>query len=582
MDNQNNAHVSEHEVELLSLFKSLQQLSHNQFEITISSEKMLVDDEYRNLVFTELYELNHPEFTVIIDRCRALYNQINAEAVMHSSAQEVIAKQSSVDNKSILMMASGVILLLLMMVFYFFFSEQSTSTENMVPTTSPTLQPVATTSAQTAPASQQSLPVVAVPSAQAKTAFTLHGSNTIGEKLAPALIEAYLTTLGAKNLVWKQGDNAVERAVEYTLNGEALKINLQAHGSTTAFKGLAGGMADIGMASRRVKSTEVESMKVTLGDLSKVGNEHIIGLDGLAVIVNQNNPISKLSTDTLAKIFSGSITNWSQIGGPDLAINLFARDLKSGTWDTFKNLVLKKFNLSLADTATRLESSTELSTLVSQDEGAIGFIGLNYIQYNKALAISEGAGTSAIFPTRFTIGTEDYALARRLYLYTPTAASNQVKEFAQFAISTQGQAIVEQTGLISQNIKVESVYPIEEAPAAYNRYADLGKRLSLNFRFNYGDQDLDNKGKRDLERLIEFMEQNQGRRLVLMGYSDSIGAKIKNTQLSLNRAKAVEKELQARGIPVMAVEGLGEALPVANNDNEQGRERNRRVEVWLL
>ena len=123
---------------------------------------------------------------------------------------------------------------------------------------------------------------------------------------------------------------------------------------------------------------------------------------------------------------------------------------------------------------------------------------------------------------------------------------------------------------------------MEEAPAVYNRYADLAKRLSLNFRFNYGDQDLDNKGKRDLERLIEFMEQNQGRRLVLMGYSDSIGAKIKNTQLSLNRAKAVEKELEARGIPVMAVEGLGEALPVANNDNEQGRERNRRVEVWLL
>ena len=207
---------------------------------------------------------------------------------------------------------------------------------------------------------------------------------------------------------------------------------------------------------------------------------------------------------------------------------------------------------------------------------------MNYVLHNKALAISEGAGTTAIFPTRFTIGTEDYALARRLYFYTPTSASNTVKDFAQFAISLLGQNIVEKTGLISQNIKVENAYPLKGAPKKYNEYTKIAKRLSLNFRFNYGDKELDNKGKRDLQRLIHFMEQNNGRRLVLMGFSDSIGAKIKNTQLSLTRAMSVERELVARGIPVMAIEGLGEALPVANNNTETGRERNRRVEVWLL
>ena len=223
-----------------------------------------------------------------------------------------------------------------------------------------------------------------------------------------------------------------------------------------------------------------------------------------------------------------------------------------------------------------------MSAKVSQDEYAIGFIGLNYISFNKALAVSEGADSTPIYPTRFTISTEDYALSRRLYLYTPTAASQVAKDFAQFAISDEGQQLVEQTGLISQNIRVEQVYPISNAPQSYNRYASQGQRLSLNFRFSYGDNELDNKGKRDLQRLVRFMEQHSGRRLVLMGFSDAVGAVAKNAELALKRAKAVERELAARGIPVMAVESYGEMLPVANNDTESGRERNRRVEVWVI
>ena len=107
---------------------------------------------------------------------------------------------------------------------------------------------------------------------------------------------------------------------------------------------------------------------------------------------------------------------------------------------------------------------------MSQNEGAIGFIGLNYVLHNKAIAISASKGTSAIFPTRFTVGTEDYALSRRLYFYTPTFASNLVKDFAQYAISTQGQQVVSQAGLISQKITLEQVYPLAEAPKKYQQF----------------------------------------------------------------------------------------------------------------
>ncbi|MBU2970044.1 substrate-binding domain-containing protein [Pseudoalteromonas sp. C2R02] len=558
--------------ELISQLKKLTQLSLTEFEIQISYQKMISEQDYRELVLKELYELNHPEIIEII-------NWINNYSAAENQSSPAEHSDSQNNKKRNLLLPLSLFFVSVIAVMAFLLVSQNSGSDILraAPQVKHQATPIEVKTVQTTKKIKLTLPVK-----EAEVSFKLHGSNTIGEKLAPALLVKYLELQGVKDFEWIQGDSPVERTLQYIKNNKVYAIELHAHGSSTGFKDLKLGKADLGMASRRVKQKEVIALKSQLGNLNKVGNEHIIGLDGLAVIVNQNNPIAHISTDKLSKIFSGEINNWSQLGGTDLPIKVFSRDAKSGTWDTFKNLVLKKFSRELAVTATRLESSSELSTLISQDEAAIGFIGLNYVLHNKALAISEGVGTTAIFPTRFTIGTEDYALARRLYFYTPTSASNIVKDFAQFAISQQGQDIVEKTGLISQNIKVENAYPMQDAPIKYNKYTKIAKRLSLNFRFNYGNKDLDNKGKRDLQRLISFMEQNEGRRLVLMGFSDSIGAKLKNIQLSLTRAKSVERELVARGIPVMAVEGLGEAIPVANNETESGRERNRRVEVWLL
>jgi len=562
--------------ELISHLKQLAQLSLSEFDIEISYEKMLLEQEYLDLVLSELNELNHE---VITKEIIWINQYIKAEQV-----DEELPEATSKPKKTMMyVVISCAFITLTTLIYSLILSTPDKSAAVEKPVAASINK--AHKSKPVQPKAIQSVTVnkaITLPVNSVKHTFKIHGSNTIGEKLAPALLVDYLKSLGVSQYKWVQGNSAVERSLQYILDNEVYSVQLHAHGSSTAFKGLKGEIADLGMASRKIKSTEALDLKAKLGSLTQVGNEHIIGLDGLAVIVNQNNPIKHLSTEKLARVFSGEINNWSQLGGQDKAINLFARDQHSGTWDTFKNLVLKKFKRQLAKTATRLESSSQLSTLISQDENAIGFIGLNYVLHNKALAISEGAGTKAIFPTRFTIGTEDYALARRLYFYTPTKADKIVKDFAQFAISQAGQDIVERTGLISQNIKIENVYPIVGAPAQYNQYAKTAKRLSLNFRFNYGNKDLDNKGKRDLQRLVSFMEQHNGRRLVLMGFSDSIGAKIKNAKLSLTRATSVERELAARGIPVVATEGLGEALPVANNETEAGRERNRRVEVWLL
>ncbi|PKI14363.1 cell envelope biogenesis protein OmpA [Colwellia sp. 12G3] len=559
----------------------LSRIAQNEFEIEISTEKMLLEEDYRQLVISELTQLAHQEISQITSWLIAINEQ---------PPKSVETEENNSSKRSLMVLLT--LTVLIVAATFFWYSNTTKSINSPLPSQTRLTKVTLDTSVSNElknslanntlqPSESKKAPLKVIAKPESETVFRLHGSNTIGEKLAPLLLEGFLKQQNINNFTWTR-DKPLERVLHYSIDDKNYAIELKSHGSSTAFSAIRNKTADIGMSSRRIKDSEVKQLVTSAGHLNKLGNEHIIGLDGLAVIVNQNNTVKQLSSMTLAKIFSGEINNWSQIGGASLPIKLYARDQHSGTWDTFKNLVLKKNGKQLSQQARRFESSSKLSTLVSQNEDAIGFIGLNYVLHNKAIAISESKDTNAIFPTRFTVGTEDYALSRRLYFYTPTSASNLVKDFAQYALSTQGQEVVSQAGLISQNIKLEQVYPFPEAPKKYQQYASTAKRLSLNFRFDYATKDLDNKGKRDLLRLVDFMEDHQSSRIVLMGFSDSIGAQVKNSDLSYKRAKSVELALTSRGIPVLAVEGMGEALPIANNNTDDGRKRNRRVEVWLL
>lgn len=579
----NNAQVTSE-----SLIKGLAQDLKERFDIEISVLKMINDEQYRHTVVNELRSIEEESLSSQLDA-------INQQFISETSAEKSTA--ITTHNKYLIpwLIFLSILILSLTIKISLFPAENSTPKTIEVSQPASEVPEYIQTEVQTAPVTTKlatnmlapskpsaSLPSASLPSDNVEVLFRLHGSNTIGEKLGPALLEAFFKEQGVDEFYWQEGKSKVERTLQFIQNNKVKAVQLHAHGSGTAFKDMISGAADVGMASRRIKEKELKATKSTLGDLSRVGSEHIIGLDGLAIIVNQNSPYKSMSMQTLAKIYSGEVTKWQQLGLGEGDISVFARDKNSGTWDTFNKLVLKKADKKITDKAQRLESSSDLSLMVSQNERAIGFIGLNYIGHNKALAITEGKGTIPIIPTKFTISTEDYALSRRLYLYTPTAANALVKDFAQFAISEKGQELVDSVGLISQNIELQKVYASTGAPKSYNNYVEKAQRLSLNFRFNHGNGQLDNKGQRDMFRLVDFIEKNPGRRIVLMGFSDSSGGKSANRQLSYRRAKSVEKELTSRGIPIMAVEAYGELLPVANNNTHAGRERNRRVEVWII
>ncbi|MFZ1978597.1 MAG: phosphate ABC transporter substrate-binding/OmpA family protein [Bacteroidota bacterium] len=416
----------------------------------------------------------------------------------------------------------------------------------------------------------------------------LHGSNTIGASLAPALIERFTSMKGGINYFWLNGANALEKKLVYRLPQDSTRyaVELFTHGSAYAFTDLSDSTADIGMASRSVKPDEEDFLRrVKKGDMGSPECEHIIGLDGIAVIVHPANPIHSLTIEQIAGIFGGKITLWSQVGGESKPILLFAREKSSGTFDTFENLVLKRYGFKDVDTsAKRFEDSNELSKRVSSTEYGIGFIGLPYVNDAKAVAVADGDAPT-VYVNALTIAREDYPLARRLFLYIPSnPGSAWTRDFVRFTLSDEGQEIVKRIGFVDVRITTESnVVPPASAPAEYTALTASAKRLSMTFRFKKGSESLDTKALQDIDRIVKYESKNGILQLILIGFTDNEGDKKHLQEISFHHAHVVADEFHARGLNVdeQNIHGFGTALPLTTNTTPEGRQKNRRVEVWM-
>jgi len=411
----------------------------------------------------------------------------------------------------------------------------------------------------------------------------IQGSNTIGARLGPALAKGLMEEQGLSAIRVEPGDAENEQVViGKTAAGQRVAIEVAAHGSGTGFTALADDSADLAASSRPIKDSEAASL-AALGDLKSPRAEQIIAIDGLAIILHPSNPLSALSTEQLAQIFAGEIRDWAQLGGPAGPISLYARDDKSGTFDTFKELVLGAKGKTLATQAKRFESSEKLSDAVSQDPNAIGFIGLPYIRQAKAVAIAAG-DSLPMLPSQTLIATEDYPLSRRLFFYNqPDLQNPWAQALVKFAHSDKGQSIVEANGFIAQTVRTMRVNVSSKLPAIYKELAHQAQRLTVNFRFQEGSTRLDNKAQRDLSRLLEYLQvqQKTHRKVVLVGFGDPNASATRAEILSKWRAQVVRRELSKADVLIEKLHGFGGEMPVASNQVDEGRSKNRRVEVWV-
>lgn len=452
--------------------------------------------------------------------------------------------------------------------------------------------------------STQSTNTAATGNSNGKT-FGVYGSNTIGAELIPRLIESYADTQDAQ-IDTIIGDKPEESLLNATDNdGKILfSTDLRAHGSGTAFPALASGAAEIGMASRAIKDKEIATLKADgIDNMRESGQEHVLGLDGLIVIVSQDNPIKTLSMQQIAQLFSGKISNWSAVGGPDKPVTIYARDDNSGTYDTFKSLMLKPNKAKLSTNAKRFESNEDLSDAVAADSGGIGFTGFAYLRNAKALSLATDCGIS-YEPDIFGVKTEEYPLARRLYLYTTgKPLSSHAQGLLNYALSDEAQPVIADTGFIDQSvmnkpfkeqgqrtantIKASDVN-LAQVKQMFNRL-EGAERLSTTFRFQTGSANLDVKAQQDIQRMAKLLADDNselaGREIYLLGFSDSVGSAATNNRLSKKRAlqvkKTLDKLLPKQKRQYLQTFGYGELSPIACNTDKAGQRKNRRVEVWI-
>lgn len=414
-------------------------------------------------------------------------------------------------------------------------------------------------------------------------ALRIQGSNTIGAALGPALVKGLLEHEGMQRVHIEPGDGPNEqRVVAKTRQGKSVTIEVAAHGSSTGFAALKKASADLAAASRPIKDSELVDLEPS-GDLKSPEAEQVIAIDGLAIIVNPLNPLNTLDTEQLAQLFNGEISTWEDLGGIGGAVHLYARDDQSGTYDTFKELVLNRRDKPLASSARRFESSEALSDAVSRDPQGIGFIGLPYIRQAKAVAIADG-DSQPMLPLNSLIATEDYPLSRRLFFYLPPTSHNPwARALVDFAQSRQGQAIVAANGFIAQQVQAMAVQPRASMPADYQAIARDAQRLSVNFRFEEGSASLDTKARQDVLRVVAYLKDHGklDKQVTLVGFGDAKNDPQRAALLSKLRAMAVRRELVKNGVVLRDIRGFGAQMPVAANTADEGRIKNRRVEVWV-
>lgn len=215
---------------------------------------------------------------------------------------------------------------------------------------------------------------------------------------------------------------AEQAADEFTKENPKDSILVSGMGSSAGIEAVSVGTAQIGTSSRDLKDDE---LKLGLTDIP-------IAHDGIAVIVNNQNPIKVLTTMQLREIFSGKITNWKEVGGPDLEIERVNRDEASGTREAFSKIVMneEKFN----EDSVVLPGTGQVRQVVSRTKGAIGYISVGFVNKEvKSLTID------GIAPTKQNVANGTYPISRELHFFIKGKPTGLTKEFIDYVLSEKVQ-----------------------------------------------------------------------------------------------------------------------------------------------
>ena len=247
--------------------------------------------------------------------------------------------------------------------------------------------------------------------------LVIKGSDTLGAKLVPQLAEQFKAQHPGTN------------------------IDIAAEGSTTGIAAIIDGTAQIGMSSRRAKSSEVSAAAAKGVNMKPT----IVAYDGLGVIVNSANPIKGLTKKQVEQIFTGDVTDWSAVGGSGGKISIYTRNTSSGTYSDWKELAMKKRDY--AGGSQKMAGHEQIAAEVGKNPNGIGYVGLAYMKAGgiKVLPID------GQMPTQQAVRNKTWPYARPTFYYTNGTPSGIAKEFVDFTVGPTGQKIVDRVGFVGIN-----------------------------------------------------------------------------------------------------------------------------------
>lgn len=253
---------------------------------------------------------------------------------------------------------------------------------------------------------------------------------------------------GAAGVQVKGSDTMVQLAQkwaeDFMKTHPGISVTVTGGGSGTGIKSLLSNGTDIANASRDLTSEE----RKQAGAGGKKLGEYVVGRDALSIIVHKDNPINELTLAQLKEIYTGAVTNWKQLGGPDARIVLNSRETSSGTYAFFQEHVLGK-GTPFAASALLLPATSQIVANVEQDRGGIGYVGLGYVTPAvKAVKVRKDAGAPAVAANADDVRNGSYPLARPLYEFTIGEPTPAVKTWLEWVQGAEGQALVEKLGFV--------------------------------------------------------------------------------------------------------------------------------------
>ena len=281
--------------------------------------------------------------------------------------------------------------------------------------------------------------------------------------LASLLIFAWLSGMfcynfvqAAENITVKGSDTMVilgqRLAEEYMNKNKDVTIQVTGGGSGTGIAALLNKTTNLANSSRPIKDMEAKKAKELGVEITEVK----IALDGLAVVVNSENPVNELTMKQILGIYTGHYKNWKEVGGPDRKIMRYSRESNSGTYVFFKEHVL--LDRDYAPDCQTMSGTSAVAEAVSKDKWGIGFGGVAYFVKTselKILKIKKLDSTAPVSPIKEDrsvnyeqIWNEEYPIARYLYIYVAGKPTSTIKKYMDWILGTEGQNIVARIGYV--------------------------------------------------------------------------------------------------------------------------------------